>query len=298
MMRAWLGLGMTLALGLPAGQSPTPAFRTHARVVVLHATVRNSRGEVVTTLERNAFTVYEDGKRQVITLFQRDDAPVSVGLVLDNSGSVRPVRANIQAAALAFVRASNPEDEMFVVHFNDTAHVAVQMTSDIHLVEDGIRQADAIGGTAIRDALDLSQQYLTTHAARDRKVLVVFSDGLDNASVITRDDVERQAERQDTVIFGVGLFGDAAKDKSGRHELDDLAHQTGGRTYYPNGGEGIQAAAVETARQIRNQYTLAYEPTNQALDGSYRMIRVVAAGSERLVVQTRAGYLASASKVP
>ena len=295
MIRASIGFGLVLALGL-ARQGPTPPFRTNARLVVVHATVRNSHGDVVTTLQRNAFTVYEDGKRQSITLFEKDDAPVSLGMLLDNSGSMRLIRSNVEAAALAFVHASNPQDEMFVVHFNDKARVSVPMTSDVQLVEDGIRSADAIGGTALRDAVDLAQQYLAAHAARDRKVLVVFSDGLDNASVVTRDDVVRQAERQETVLFGIGLFGDAAKDKSGRHELDELAHQTGGRTYYPQGGDGIQSAAVEIARQIRNQYTIAYEPTNQVLDGSYRTIRVNAAGSERLFVQTRAGYIASPSR--
>src|SRR5882672_8986504 len=200
-----------------------PAFRAETRLVVVHATVRNARGELVTTLERGAFTVYEDNKRQPITLFRRDDIPVSLGLLIDNSGSMRTLRSGVEAAALALARASNPQDEIFVLNFNDKARIDVPFTSDVGVLETGIARVDSIGGTAMRDAIDLGQHYLAEHGTRDRKVLLVITDGIDNASSITRDRIEKQAEQDDTVIFAVGLFSTDDRMKQGRHELDRLA---------------------------------------------------------------------------
>jgi Ca-activated chloride channel homolog len=295
MMRPRTGVALALTLLLPAGLvGQQPVFRADTRLVVVHATVRNSRGELVTTLNRDAFTVYESGKRQTITLFRRDDIPVSLGLLIDNSGSMRTLRSTVEAAALALARASNPQDEMFVLNFNDKAHIDVLFTSDVHVLETGIRRVDAIGGTAMRDAIDLAQTYLSEHGTRDRKVLLVVTDGLDNASLVTREHVEKQAEQRDTVVFAMGLFGDDEKRRRGRHELDQLTDKTGGLASYPASVDEIGAAALEIARQIRHQYTIAYAPTNQALDGSYRTIRVTVAGPERLSVRTRAGYLAMA----
>ena len=291
-----LALGFLGIVSIPVsvgGQQPQ--FHTDTRLVVVHATVRDGRGALVTTLNRDAFTVYENGKRQAIAVFQRDDQPVSLGLLIDNSGSMRTIRPQVEAAALALARASNPQDEMFVLNFNDKARIDVPFTSDPRVLEIGVRRADAIGGTAMRDAIDLGQTYLSEHATRDRKVLVVITDGIDNASLTTADEVERQAERRDTVVFAVGLFGDTRNNGQGHHELDQITDKTGGLASYPASIDEIGPVALEIARQIRNQYTLAYEPTNQALDGSYRAIRVTATGSGRLSVRTRAGYVATAA---
>ncbi len=279
-----------LVVGLMAAQ---PTYRAETRLVVLHATVKNARGELVTNLERGAFTVYEDGRKQPITVFRRDDVPVSLGLLIDNSGSMRTLRPKVEESALALVRASNPQDEVFVLNFNDKTRIDVGLTSDIHVLESGIARVDSIGGTAMRDALAMAQTYLSAHATRDRKVLLVITDGIDNASVATREQVERQAEARDTVIYAIGLFGNEERAKDGRRELNDLAERTGGLAFYPGGIDQIDAVALEIARQIRNQYTIAYEPLNQALDGKYRTIRVTAAGPERLTVRTRPGYRAT-----
>ena len=134
--------------------------------------------------------------------------------------------------------------------------------------------------TAMRDAIDMAQNYLSQHGTRDRKVLLVITDGIDNASVATRERIEKQAEQSDTVIFAVGLFGDEDRVKQGRHELDQLVDRTGGMAYYPAGIEAIGGVALEIARQIRNQYTIAYAPLNQALDGTYRAIRVAVSGPD------------------
>jgi Ca-activated chloride channel homolog len=270
-----------------------PEFRAETRLVVVHASVRNLRGDLVTNLAREAFAVFENGKRQVITLFRRDDVPVSLGLLIDNSGSMRLLRPKVEAAALMLARASNPQDEIFVLNFNDKVHIDVPFTSDVGVLEAGIGRVDSVGGTAMWDAIDRAQAYLSEFGTRDRKVLLVITDGIDNASLATRSGIEKQAEQRDTVIFAVGLFGDEDRAKRGRHELGDIADRTGGVAYYPADVDQIDAVAIEIAKQIRNQYTIAYAPTNQALDGTYRTIHVSVKGPEPLSVRTRAGYRAS-----
>lgn len=289
-MKPLFTIAVIALLGL---QPQPPAFRAETRLVVLHVTVRSARGELVTDLDRTAFSVFENGKRQPITLFRRDDVPVSLGLLIDNSGSMRTLRAKVEAAALALARASNPQDEIFVLNFNDKAHLDVPFTSDVGVLEAGIARVDSIGGTAMRDAIDMAQNYLSEHGTRDRKVLLVVTDGIDNASVVSSERIEKQAEERETVIFAVGLFGDAQRAARGRHELDRLAERTGGVAYYPATTELIGSIALEIARQIRSQYTIAYAPSNHALDGTYRTVRVTVSGPERVSVRTRPGYRAS-----
>jgi len=276
-------------------RQPPSTFRAETRLVVLYATVKNSRSELVTDLDRRAFTVYENGRRQPITIFRRDDIPVSLGLLIDNSGSMRSLRSRVQAAALAFVRASNPQDEAFVLNFADRARIDVPLTSDVGVLEAGIARVDSIGGTALRDAVDMAETYVRRQATRDRKVLLVITDGNDNASTTTLERVQTEAERSDIVLYGVGLFGrtDPSIARRGRRELDQLTGRTGGIAYYPESLDDIDAVAVDLARQIRNQYTIAYAPVNQALDDSYRTIRVEVTGPERYMVRTRAGYRAT-----
>jgi VWFA-related protein len=276
------------------GQAQTPSFRTETHLVVLHVTVTNRTGELVTSLERSAFTVFENGKRQPITLFRRDDVPVSLGLLIDNSGSMRRLRARVEAAALAMARASNPLDEMFVINFADTVRLDVPMTSDIRRLEAGIARVDSIGGTALRDAVTTAQTYLQDHGTRDRRVLTVITDGNDNASLASLDRIRKLAEETDTVIDAIGLFGDpeSGTSKAGRHELQELADRTGGVAYFPSSLEQIDAIAVALAHQIRNQYTIAYSPLNQQFDGTYRAVRVEVSEPGAYKVHTRAGYRA------
>ena len=287
-------IGGLLLQGLIEGRQ-APSFRAETRLVVLHATVKNGRGELVTNLDRPAFTVFENGKKQPVTLFRRDDVPVSLGLLIDNSGSMRRLRSRVEAAALAFARASNPQDEMFVINFADKAQIDVPLTSDVRVLEASIARVDSIGGTAMRDAVGMAERYLRDRATRDRKVLVVITDGNDNASLTTVDRVRKQAEESETVIDAIGLFGDGetSKARTGRHELDALTERTGGVAYYPESIDRIESVAVALARQIRNQYTIAYSPLNQTLDGSYRTIRLTVTGSDKFVVHTRPGYRAT-----
>jgi Ca-activated chloride channel homolog len=300
--RVVLALSAAIASGAIIGAQSPSSFRTGTQLVVLHATVKDDRGALVTDLDRNAFAVYENGRRQPITLFRRDDIPVSLGLLVDNSGSMRTLRARVETAALAFVRASNPDDEVFVVSFADKVRVDVPMTRDIQAVEAGIARVDSIGGTALRDAVRLAEEYLRQHASHDRHVLLVITDGKDNASETTVRQIEAASEHSETAVFGIGLFGDdSGSAKQGRHELDTLTARTGGVVFYPASADQIEPLALDLARQIRRQYTIGYTPTNQTLDGTYRTIRVSATAdgrSARLSVRTRAGYRADPAQAP
>jgi Ca-activated chloride channel homolog len=293
---AALAIAMVCAAALQPPQTPqAPAFHTETRLVVLQATVKNSRGELVTDLDRSAFTVYENGRPQPITLFRRDDVPVSLGLLVDNSGSMKALRSKVEAATLAFARACNPADEFFAINFADTPRLDVPMTRDVHTLEAGIARVDAIGGTAMYDALQMAQAYTSEHSSHDRKALLLITDGNDNASLTSLERVDAEAQRLDIVIDAIGLFRDPSTSsaKRARHELDRLTTETGGVVFYPSNIEEIEPLVLDLARQIRTQYTIAYTPTNQKLDGSYRTIRVSVRGREKLAVRTRPGYRAT-----
>jgi Ca-activated chloride channel family protein len=278
---------------VPAIVGQQPHFRAETRLVIVHATVKNAHGALVTNLDRGAFTVYENGKPQPITVFRKDDVPVSLGLLIDNSGSMRSLRTRLEAAALALARASNPDDEIFVVNFNDKVRIDVPLTGDYGVLERGIARVDAVGGTAMRDAVETAETYLSEHGTRDRKVLVVVTDGIDNASAATRDRIEKAAEVRDTAIFAIGLFGHSEHAGEGRHELEHLTDRTGGAAFFPPDVDDIEPVARTIASEIRSQYTIGYTPLHQTLDGSYRSIRVAVAGKERMTVHARTGYRAT-----
>ena len=282
---------------VPRSAQDPAAFHAESRLVTVDVTVRTSSGETIANLERSAFTVYEDGKPQPITLFVRDDTPVSVGMVIDNSGSMRLRRGAVEAAALAFARASNPMDEVFVVNFADKPHLDVPLTDDVHVLEAGIARIDSIGGTALRDAVAMAAAYLTEHGRRDRRILMVITDGGDNSSVMSHDAVRERAERAGIAVYAITLPpADHAQGSSGRHELDDLAERTGGVALHPDQLGDIESTAIRLAHQVRQQYTVAYSPLNQSLDGSYRKIRVVVRAPEKVSVRSRAGYFATRRK--
>jgi Ca-activated chloride channel homolog len=293
-------IGRVAAIGLIVATTVTlraqqPSFKTETRMVVLRATVQNGRGAEVTDLDRSAFTVYEDGKRQPIALFTRDDIPVSIAILIDNSGSMKPLRARVERAALSFVQASNPLDEVCVINFADTPHVDVPLTSSLETLRGGIARVDSIGGTALRDAIAMGQAYLRDHATRDRRVLLAITDGRDNASETAEKQIATMSRASETAVFGIGLFAlsNSSEAKEGRHELDAITQPTGGVAEYPSTLAEVDDVALDLAHQIRRQYTLAYTPTNQALDGTYRKIRVEVRGPEPMTVRTRTGYVAA-----
>lgn len=287
------------AAGAAAAAEKPPVFRAEIGVVVLQATVHNRRGEPVTGLERRAFTVFENGDRQAITIFRHGDVPISLGILLDNSRSMRGKRGAAESAALAALRASRPEDEAFVMNFADKARVDVPLTADRDRLAAGVSRRDSIGGTALRDAIGQAADYLVQHAARARRVLLVLSDGNDNASVTPADVLKRTAADHDVAVFAIGIADrdDPDAARQGRDALEELTESTGGATLQAWSAAEADAHGRQAAREMRHFYTIGYAPVDQALDGTYRKLRVVAKGQERVWVKTRAGYRATRAAV-
>lgn len=274
-------------------------FRSDTRLVVCHTTVVDKNGHLVTDLPQSAFTVYENGATQPIKSFKREDVPVSMGLIIDNSGSMRDKRARVEAAATALAKDSNPQDEVFVVNFNDEAFLdnphGKDFTSDIKEIEEALTRIDSRGGTAMRDAIRMSIDHLKEKAHKDKKVLVVVTDGNDNSSVISLENLVKSAQQSEVLIYGVGLLSDEERREAKRAEraLTDLAVATGGETFFPKEVSEVEKIAHQVARDIRSQYTIIYSPTNAAMDGSYRTIKVSVNAPGRLTARTRSGYYAT-----
>jgi Ca-activated chloride channel family protein len=281
-------LAAAFAIGLLA------QFTAETRLVVLHASVSDRQGTLLSTLDRNAFRVFENGTPQEIKLFRHEDIPVSLGIVIDGSGSMLQKLPRVEAAALALVHESNPQDEVFVVNFNDQVFLDVPFTNDTQKMKQGLNRIDARGGTAMRDAIKLALDYSKGGATKEKRVLLVITDGNDNASRSSLDRIVRQAQQSESVIYAIGLFGqekraDAAQAK---HALQDLTSATGGLVFYPKDVGEVQQLAVEIARDIRSQYLIAYSPRVQGLDGSYRQIKLAVTAPGNPVVRTRNGYYA------
>ena len=274
-------------------------FRADTRVVDLHATVVDKSGHLVTNLPREAFTVYENGVQQMITNFKREDAPVSMGLIVDNSGSMRDKRSKVEAAALTLVKDSNPQDEVFVVNFNDEAFNDLphgkDFTSDIKEMEEALTRIDSRGGTAMRDAIRMSIDHLKEKAHKDKKVLVVVTDGNDNSSLVSLETLVKSSQQSGVLIYSVGLLSEEERREAKRAEraLAALAEATGGEAFFPREVSEVERIAHVVARNIRNQYSIVYTPANQSMDGSFRQIRVVAKGPGSPTVRTRSGYYAT-----
>ena len=285
-------------------QDESFVFRSDTRVVICNTTVFDKTGHLVTDLTRDAFGLTENGAAQRITSFRREDVPVSLGLIVDNSGSMRVRRAGVEAASLALVKDSNPEDEVFVVNFNDEAFLDLpnrkNFTNDIREMEEALTRIDSRGGTAMRDAIRMSIDHLNEKAHRDKKVLVVVTDGVDNESLITQEALVKAAQQSGVLIYAVGLLsdedrGDASK---ARHELTALAEATGGETYFPKEVSDVDRVAHLVAHDIRSQYTIQYTPSNAAMDGTFRQIKVAVNAPGHLTARTRNGYYATPDQGP
>jgi Ca-activated chloride channel homolog len=284
----------------PAGssQGAVPVFTSDTRLVVLPTTVVDKSGKLVTNLKQDAFTVTENDVKQNILLFKREDIPVSMGLIIDNSGSMRSKRASVEAAALALVKDSNPQDEVFIVNFNDDAYIDnpenKDFLTDVAEMQEALRRIDSRGGTAMRDAIGKSIEWLKK-AHKDKKVLVVVTDGVDNASSEPLEDLVRAARQSGVLIYSVGLLTEEEKRSAAnaKRQLNALAEATGGNTYYPKELSDVDPIAHQVARDIRNQYTIGYKSTNEALDGTYRKIKVTVKAPGNPTPRTRTGYYAT-----
>ena len=285
-------------LGKPAEDSGA-IFRADTRLVVLHTTVVDRNGHLVTTLPREDFSVFENGVQQQIKVFRREDIPVSMGLIVDNSGSMRDKRAKVEAASLALVKDSNPEDEVFVVNFNDEAFLDLphgrDFTNDVKEMQEALTRIDSRGGTAMRDAIRMSIDHLKQKARKDKKVLVVVTDGNDNSSVISLESLVRAAQQSEVLIYSVGLLSDEERREAKRAQraLEALGEATGGETFFPKDVSEVDRIAHQVARDIRSQYTIEYSPTDTAMDGTFRQIKVAVNAPGHLTARTRNGYYAT-----
>jgi VWFA-related protein len=279
------------------GQNGRYTLTQDAYEVRLNASVFDGSGRTVQSLTRDAFHVYEDGVPQVLTSFRHEDLPVSIGLLIDSSGSMYDKRAAVDKASLDLVRLSNPNDEEFLVDFSSEAFIDQDFTSSLDKLQQGLGYIKSSGGTAAYDALVASADYLTKNAKNPKQVLIIITDGEDNASSATLEQAIRRIQDLDgPVIYCVGLlFGDDTdkrESKQARRVLQTIAEQTGGAAYFPRSLKEVDPIAAEVAADIRTQYSLAYRSTNPPSNGGYRKVHVEAKdkGFGRLDVRTRTGY--------
>jgi VWFA-related protein len=270
-------------------------IRADVEEVVLNCSVLEGN-RLIQDLQKENFKVSEDGVPQNIISFQHTDLPVSLALVIDNSGSMYKKRPSVNKAALDLVQASNPRDEEFVVNFSDEAFIDQEFTSDINLLRDGLSHIDSRGGTALYDAVVASADKLVADAKRPKQVLVLITDGEDNASTLNLEQtIRRVQELSGPVIYSIGLlFGDESSRAEVRHArraLEMLSTETGGIAYFPRSMEQVDEIAAEVARDVRSQYTLGYRSTKPTTEPGFRRVQVTAdKGAAKLTVRTRTGY--------
>src|ERR1700726_953030 len=289
----------------PAGSTPqqppdengTFVIRKNVDEVMLHATVVDDKQHIVTNLDRTAFSVFEDGKPQTIVSFHHEDIPVAMGIVIDNSGSMREKRAKVNQAALNLVRSSNPQDEVFVVNFNDEYYLDQDFTNDLLKLKEALEKIDAKGGTALYEALVASAEHLKRNARLERKVLFVVTDGEDNASRENLEQAVKQLQEENgPSVYAIGILGDEEHPKRAKRALEIVTERTGGIAFFPRTLDEVDEISKTVAHDIRNQYTIGYKPATPKSAGGYRAIRVEAhaKGYSKLVVRTKSGYYAGA----
>jgi len=288
-----------LAPGLQAAQ-----IVVDVEEVTLPVSVLDRNGQPVHGLEPGHFRVFEDGVEQEIWSFRQEDVPISVGLVIDSSGSMNNKREHVSSAALVFVRESNPDDETFIVTFNDEAFLEQNFTRSVGNLIDALENIYNRGETAVNDAIYLGVEHVESEGGMDKKALLVVSDGEDNASVYRQEDVIERLRESDVTVYAIGLL--EQNDTSGglfrrsrssiaRDALEDIVEVTGGRAFFPKSLDEVEEICRQIARDLRNQYTITYRPSNSAFDGTYREIEVRVdppRGFPRVEVRTKQGYTA------
>ena len=292
-----LGLCLT---GLPrlhgqaANDAAQHAISKNVDLVVLPVTVTDHKGQAVSGLVQENFRVFDDGVQQKLEEFSHDDIPLTVGLVVDDSGSMGPNRPEVVTASSDFLESSNSEDQVFVVNFNEEAKLGlpagIPFTSDVDRLEDAVLHGPTTGRTALYDAAYLGLVHLET-GTRDKKALVIISDGGDNASHHDFHQILAMALHDNVLIYTVGIISDIESDINPKL-LRELAQDTGGKSYFPMTAADVPGICRQIAVELRQQYTLAYDPTNELPDGKYHEVRVTveAQGRGKLIARTRKGY--------
>jgi VWFA-related protein len=294
------GAAQSAGGGQDAGQQPDSSdngvflFKKQVQNVILHATVVDDKQHMITNLDQNAFTIYENGVPQKIVSFRHEDIPVAMGIVIDNSGSMREKRAKVNQAALNLVRSSNPQDEVCIVNFNDEFYLDQPFTSNINQLKDALEKYETRGGTALYDAVVATSDELRKHAKLEKKVIFVVTDGEDNASRESLEQAVRHLQEENgPTVYAIGLLGEE-KARKARRALEVMSEKTGGLAFLPKTLDEVDAISRTVAHDIRNQYTLGYKPTTPTSAGGYRQVKVDAKAKDhgKLTVRTKSGYYA------
>jgi Ca-activated chloride channel family protein len=278
-----------------AADSGVFVFRKQVEEVVLHATVVDDKQRIVTSLDKADFSVFEDGHPQTITSFRREDIPVSMCIVIDNSGSMREKRQKVNAAALNLVTSSNPNDEVCIVNFNDDFWLDQDFTSNIKKLREGLDKSEARGGTALYDAVTVTADHLKRDAKLEKKVVFVVTDGEDNESQETLEKaVQRLQGDGGPTVYAIGILEKEEHPKHARRALQLMSERTGGIAFFPQTLDEVDAISRTVAHDIRSQYTIGYKPTTPKTQGGYRQVKVDARSHSRskLTVRTKSGYYA------
>jgi VWFA-related protein len=274
-------------------------YKTSVSEVVLYATVVDNHQHLVTSLQKQDFTVYENNVPQTISSLGQEDVPVSLAILVDNSGSMAQKRAAVNRAAIDMIQASNPQDEAFIVNFSDEAFLDQDFTSNVDLLRKGLSHIDSQGGTALYDAVIAAADHLAKQAKHPKQVILIITDGEDNSSSATlAETVRRIQDLNGPIVYSIGLLYDESDHTQGRRArkaLQSLSDETGGIAFFPKSLDQVDTIAAEVAQDIRHQYILGYHPTQPISQGGYRAIRVEAKakGVGKLSVRTRAGYFAN-----
>jgi Ca-activated chloride channel homolog len=296
---ALVGIGATQAAQQnPRATSPDGSYTISVSIdwVVLPVTVLDGKSRSVPTLDRNRFKIYEDGRIQEIRLFKHEEVSLTLGLVIDNSESMRGKRSEATAAALALVGSLNPADEVFVVNFNDRAELGLQadqgFTNNLDQVRLALNRQVSGGGTALHDAIGLALDQLK-QGHEVKKVLLLISDGGDSASHLQLEQVLQRTKESRATIYAISLLDPRSQEQETK-VLNQIAKISGGEVFFPSSLQEVRTIAQKISQDIRSQYTLGYIPSNQARDGAFRRIQVRFSmpGSTIYSVRTREGYLA------
>ena len=254
------------------GQDTVFKLNVNVDLTEVHVNVTDEQDRPVGNLKKEHFRIYEDKAEQSITVFKHEDIPVSLGLVIDNSRSIEPRKQRLDSAALSFVRKGNAEDETFVVHFDDTAKLNREFTDSIPLLEATLSGMKPYGQTAIYDALVLALEHMQ-QAKHTKRAILLITDGIDNASTHTLKEVLEALRRTSVAVYTVGLLSVSGGQKA-EDDLIKIAETSGGRAFFPSSVEEARANMERVARDLREQYTLGYFPTNGNRNGNWRSIRV------------------------
>jgi Ca-activated chloride channel homolog len=288
----------TTTSGVQKNQNGLYVLHEDVDEVLLNCTVIDDKGNPVQDLTAKGFRVWEDGVPQTVKSVHHLDLPVSMGILVDNSGSMRDKRPAVNAAAFNLLKDSNPQDEAFVVNFSERAFLDQGFTSDMVSLDRGLSRFDSKGMTALYDAVAASADELSKHAKHRKQALLIITDGADNASRLDLEQAIRRVQAlAGPVVYSIGLLFDADEPEAtrARNALETLSRETGGIAYFPRSLQEVDQIAADVASDIRHQYTVDYHSTKPMSLGGYRLVHVEASSPDhhKLIVRTKRGYYAN-----